>query len=217
MAKKKIIPVVDRERIIESVYHIVYMGNISRNTHNVFLSIADKIDGHEKMLIRYLVQSQVMLNTISLLDEINKYLFNYDSKVEVVVKEKIESYRYIVEPVLTEIAKWTSLRQFRNNVLAHNFRNNKNNFKSVFFENELHKYVIPGSTMDLLTLFQFTDRITKIAEEMFKDEYKEALKMVGSFDSFEKEINQSIQQEVNRLNEKFLDVNKRIAEYNNGV
>ena len=71
--------------------------------------------------------------------------------------------------------------------------------------------------MDLLTLFQFTDRITKIAEEMFKDEYKEALKMIGNFEAFEKEINQSIQEERNRLNEKFLEVNKRIAEYNIGI
>ena len=217
MKKKKPMPLVSRERIIESIYHIVYMGNTSRSLHNALLSVADKINEDEKLVIRYSIQSNVMLDTISLLDEINKYLFNYESTVEQPIKAKIESYKYIIEPVLNEINKWTSFRKFRNNILAHNFRNDKDDFKSVFFGKELHDYIIPNSTMDLLTLFQFTNQITKIAEELFKHEYEEALNIVERFKTVQKEVNQSAEEETNRINQKLIEVNQRIRDYNSSL
>jgi hypothetical protein len=217
MTNTKLTPAIKRERLIESIYHVVYIGNTTRSLHNVFCSVADKLDSNEKNVIRYSIQSNVMLDTISLLDEMNKFLFKRDDSIDKVLIKKIESFKYIIKPILKSISKWRSLREFRNNVLAHNFRIDSDNFKSVLLNNELRNYVIPASTMDLLTLFQYINQITKIAEEIFKTEYEEALGIISSFDETDIKIDQSLEEETDNVNRIIMDVNNRIKEYNEGV
>ena len=217
MRKKKLPLIVDRDKIIESIYHIVYIGRIIRSLHSTFLSIADKINQDEKNVIRYSIQSNVMLDTISLVDELNKFLFNYENSIDISVKIKIESFKHIIEPILIEIGKWTTFRQFRNNVLAHNFRIDSKNYKSVFFNNALRNYVIPNSTTDLLTLFQYIDQITKIAEELFRYEYEEGLNIYKNLQKEDIPMQQSAEYETIKINGIINEVNKRINDYNEGT
>ncbi len=205
----------ERSKFIESVYHIVFMGNIVRNFESVLLSIGDKINGNEKMTIRYSVQWNVMITTISLLDELDKYLFQhrYSNFTDRETKEKIGSYKYIIEPILISIKKWTDFKKFRNNVLAHNFRSQSNDFRSVHLNNELHNYNAPESTVDLIALFKYVDSISKVAEEIFKAEYEEGKGIVNAFSNSPKKL--STQEEgLQNVNASFWEVNKRINEYN---
>ena len=210
MGKKKLIPVINRERIIESIYHIKYIGDVTSNLHSIFLSIGKKIDEDEKIVLRFIIQSKVMLDTISLLDEMNNFLFKCENNIDEVIKEKIESFIYIIEPILTAIGKWENLRKFRNNVLAHNFRIDSDNFKSVFLNNELPNYVIPGSTKDLVTLFHYINQMTKIAAELFNSEYEEALNVMKNFERPDIKIMESTENETDKVNETIKEVNERI-------
>ena len=205
----------ERQKFIESIYHIVFMGNIVRNFESVLLSIGDKIDENEKMTVRYSVQWNVMITTISLLDELDKYLFQYkySNFADKEVKEKIGSYKYIVEPILDSIKKWTDFRKFRNNVLAHNFRSKSEGFRSVHLTNKLHSYNAPESTMDLITLFKYVNSISKIAEEMFKSEYEEGKAIIDAFNNSPKRLS-TPEEGRQKVNTSFLEVNKRINDYN---
>ena len=149
MRNKRLKPAVNRDRIIESVYHVVYIGKTTRNLHEVFSTVADKLDENEKVTIRFLIQSNVMIATISLLDEMDKFLFKCHDNIDQELTKKVKSFKYIIAPILNSIDKWKGLRKFRNNVLAHNFRIDSDNFKSVFLNNELKNYVIPTTIMDL--------------------------------------------------------------------
>ncbi len=167
---------VDRDKYVESIYHIVFFGNIVRSFNVAYSSVVDKINNDDRMIIRYSIQWNVMIITISLLDEINNFLFRYNNPLDVDSIKKIDSYKYMTEPILNEISKWPDLRKFRNNVLAHNFRIDTDDFRSVHLTNKLHSYNAPQSSLDLLTLFKYLDSITKIAGEVFVKEYQEALR-----------------------------------------
>lgn len=207
-------PIINRERLIESIYHVVYIGNTTRSLHNVFCSVADKLNESEKNVIRYSIQSNVMLDTISLLDEMDKFLFKCDDNIDKVLSKKVGSFKHIIEPILQSIGKWKNLRKFRNNVLAHNYRVDSDNFKSVLLNNELRNYIIPASTMDLLTLIQYINQMTKIAEELFKDEYEEALNIIHGFEKPDAKVEQSVESETENVNRIILEVNNRIKNYN---
>jgi len=211
--KRKKTPEIDKDRFVESVYHIVFYGNTARSFNSVLLSVADKINENERMVIRYSIQWNVMLMTNSLMDEFEKYFLPYKSSSKE-TKNRIDSFEYIIEPILAQIKKWCDLRKFRNNVLAHNFRVDADGFKSVHLNNKLKSYNIPESTMDLITLLKLLDSITRIVEEMFKEEYNEALAIVDSFGNTPKRIMQSIEEEAKNTNLILLETNKRIAEYN---
>jgi len=152
------------------------------------------------------------------LNELNKYLFKFDESefCDTNTKEKITSYKYIIEPIITNINSWLDFRKFRNNVLAHNLRIDLNNFKSVLVSNELHKYNAPESTVDLLTLFEFSHSITKITNEMFLIEYQEAKAIIDGFDNPKKCLT-TPEDGQNRVANVLAEVNKRIYEYNERI
>ena len=208
----------ERIKFIESIYHVVFMGNIVRNFESMLLAIGDKINDHEKMTVRYSVQWNVMITTISLLDELDKYLFQYrySNFADKEAKEKIGAYKYIIEPILISIKKWTDLRKFRNNVLAHNFRSKSDGFRSVHLTNELHNYNAPESTVDLIALFKYVNSISKVAEEMFKSEYEEGKAIINAFNNSQKRLSTS-EEGLQNVNTSFLEVNKRIKDYNKEV
>lgn len=210
---KKEIPKIDKDRFIESVYHIVVYGNTIRCMRDVLSSIGEKVNEFERMIIRYLVQSHILLMTISLLDELNKFLFKYNPEDED-TKDRVSVYKNIIEPILIEIDKWGDLRKFRNNVLAHNFRTDSDDFKSVHLSNKLKDYNIPEYVVDLMTLFKYLDSITKIAEEIFQKEYREAFAIVDSFNNKPKQFARSLENETEKVNTILIEVNKRIQEYN---
>lgn len=176
-------------------------------------SVADKINENERMVIRYSIQWNVMLMSISLIDELDKYLFMYKPS-DKGTKNRVDSYKYIIEPILNQLNKGIDMRKFRNNVLAHNFRIDSDGFKSVHLSNRLKSYNIPESMIDLITLFKYLDSITRILEEIFQVEYNEALTIVDGFGSAPKKLGQSFDEESTKGNSILFEVNKRINEYN---
>lgn len=210
--KKKKSTVINREKFIESIYHIVFYGNTMRHFNEILKGIKGKVSEYEEIGIRYSIQWNVLIITVSLFDELNKYIFKYRSE-DALTQRKIELLGSIIEPAIEEIKKWNDIRKFRNNVLAHNFRIDSNDFESVHLSNKLDSYNIPQSYLDLIILFKYWDTITKIAEEMFKDEYLEAITIVDGFVKKQKTL-QPKEDEIEKANLILLEINKRISEYN---
>lgn len=178
------------------------------------MAITDKVTSHEKMTIRYSIQWNVMIITISLLDEIYKFLFLFKDLSDDEIMKRIDAFKHMIEPILNEFNKWPDLRKFRNNVLAHNFRIDIEDFKSVHLANRLHTYNIPQSSVDLYALCSYLDSIAKIAKNIFKEEYNEAITIIDSFNKHSDNLTQSINDEIDKANIVLDEVNKRINEYN---
>ncbi|MBI1779906.1 MAG: hypothetical protein HYR66_00815 [Sphingobacteriales bacterium] len=207
---------VNRDRFIESVYHIVFYGNTARSLNALLSSAGDKVGEDEKMILRYSIQSNVMLMFVSFMDELNKYLFEYNAE-DIETKARVDAFKKIIDPILSKTNNWTDLRKFRNNVLAHNFRIDSDGYKSVHLTGKLSEYNIPESTIDLATLLKYIDSISKITEQIFQNEYSEAIALVNRFNKSPKKINQSIEKETNEVNKVLIEVNKRINEYNRSI
>lgn len=197
---------------VESVYHIVFIGNTTRALSRSMVSVGKKITKEEKSVYRVLIQSKTLIDVVSLVDELNNYLFSYNPESES-VRGKIEAYRYIIQPVLDHMNSWSDIRMFRNNVLAHNYRIDKNGFESVHLTNKLFDYNVPRSSIDLGILFELIDVVTKVAEDIFDEEYQLALKIVDEFEEPAKLIRQDLKKETEKVNRILEEVNIRIDKY----
>ncbi|MEQ1798493.1 MAG: hypothetical protein ABL872_11115 [Lacibacter sp.] len=209
----KIPKVVTERNFVESVYHVIFIGRTLLNLKEYMLNVGKKLKYTERMGLRYLIHSKVLIDTVSLFDELNNYFFEYVSS-ESEVESRIKAYRHIVQPSIDEVHSWGDIKSFRHNVLAHSFRDNKNNFESVHLSNKLNSYNVPKSSVDLGVLFKLIEVITSVAEEMFNKEYKEALAIKDEFNQTKKSIKQSIDEEVERINTVLNEVNRRVEEYN---
>src|ERR1700741_4017659 len=90
---------VNRDRFIESIYHLIVYGNTIRCFKDLLLSVGNKVSENERMIIRYSIHSNVMLMTTSFIDELNKYFLLYKS-LDIETKNRIEAYKKIIEPIL---------------------------------------------------------------------------------------------------------------------
>ena len=204
--------ITNRQQYIESIYHIIYYGNAAAHYDEILKRLKDKIPFYEMSGIRLSFHSNLLVNIVSLNDELENYLFKYKSQ-DKKVNEKIKSYRFIVDPILKDFKKWRDLRSFRNNVLAHNFRINRDNFKSVHLSKGISSYDIPDSQFDLVIIFKYFSILSKVCEEIFSDEYKEAKNIADSVLAPTKK-QQLITNEIDNYNSIIEEVNKRITNYN---
>jgi hypothetical protein len=98
-------------------------------------------------------------------------------------------------------------------VLAHNFRINRDNFKSVHLSKGISSYDIPDSQFDLVIIFKYFSMLSKVCEEIFADEYEEAKNIADSVLAPTKK-QQLITNEIDNYNSIIEEVNKRITNYN---
>lgn len=144
---------------------------------------------------------QIILKTSSFLDEWDNFLaVNTDSND----KEKLLLIKKIVAPARKEILKWKDLKAFRNEIVAHNMRNSKNEF----ILDNMHKYNCPKTQHELFYLVKFLERMIKILSHHFPSHVKNALiKTQLAMDS-EKKYNL---RDINSLKTALKDVDKNIS------
>ncbi len=116
----KRLPKIDDKKFIESIYHLVYFGNILRNYKNTFNRISSKINKNDFRVIQLSIQWNTMVMAVSFQDELTKYLLRYEP-LDNNLNIKIDSFRNIIQPAIMKLQSWEGLRNFRNNALAHNF------------------------------------------------------------------------------------------------
>ena len=211
----KMKPQVNRERFIESIYHLSFYGNI---LNEIDYTRRDSfISGFSEKQIRttsFSIQWIIMIIAQSLIDELNKFLFKYKT-TDLDLKNRIKAFRKIIAPAVEEIHKWRDMREFRNNVLAHNGRNYSG--ESVILSSKFNNYNIPLYHNDFFVLFQLLKIITEKAEEIFAKENLEAQRIMDNLNTKQKEViidKQDWAETLKKTNKVISEIGKREAKYN---
>jgi hypothetical protein len=213
LCKKKKSVIVNKERFIESVYHLSFYGNILDKIDYTKKDFTPYFSEDQLKIITFPIRWNILIITQSLIDELNKFLFNYkpdDSSL----KNRIKAYRNIIDPALEEIKKWKDIKAFRNNVLAHNGRDYHG--RSVILSTEFENYNIPIYHSEFLVLFQLLNFITEKSGEIFFEERQEAEEIMNGLVTNNKEIHKKKEliPEINKINTIISEMNKRAANYN---
>jgi hypothetical protein len=128
---------------------------------------SDKIIDKDLTLLNSLFYMTV-IDSVSFLDE---YQQVYGVKTEKKYKDRIIITKAINKPLISKICEWKDLRDFRNNLLAHNLRKGKNG--DYVFSIENLDYNAPRNLNDLFLLTNLIQFSTDTIYSEFEDEIKE--------------------------------------------
>lgn len=206
----------NRQQFIESVYHLSFYGNILKEID--YTRRESFISGFSEYQIKtttFPIQWHIMIIALSIIDELNKFLFSHKT-TDLSLKNRIKAFRKIIAPAIEEINKWKDMREFRNNILAHNGRNY--NKESVILSSKFNNYNIPVYHNDFFILFKLLQLITEKAEEIFEEEMQEADKIMDSLIIAQNIDNNSKKRDfteaINTINNIIGEMHKREAKYN---
>lgn len=128
---------------------------------------ANKIIDKDLTLLNSLFYMTV-IDSVSFLDE---YQQVYGVKTETKYKDRIKITKAINKPLISKICEWKDLRDFRNNLLAHNLRKGKNG--NFVFSIENLDYNAPRNLNDLFLLTNLIQLSTDTIYSEFENEIKE--------------------------------------------
>jgi len=128
---------------------------------------SDKIIDKDLTLFNSLFYMTV-IDSVSFLDE---YQQVYGVKTEKKYKDRIIITKAINKPLISKICEWKDLRDFRNNLLAHNLRKGKNG--DYVFSIENLDYNAPRNLYDLFLLTNLVQFSTDTIYSEFVNEIKE--------------------------------------------
>ena len=206
---------VNRERFIESVYHLSFYGNILKEIdYTRRESFIVGFSENQIITTSFSIQWNILIITQSLIDELNQFLFNYTPD-DISLKNRIKGFKKIIDPALNEIKKWKDIKKIRNNILAHNGRDYYG--ESMILSTEYENYNIPIFHNDFYVLFQLLKIITEKAEEIFAQENQEVAGIINTLKTKQEEviIDKKDWQETFKMIDKVIrEVKKRAAHYN---
>ena len=105
-----------------------------------------------------------MLEAVSFLEEYNK-MFT-ENRVEEEFKERVKIVKSVCRPILRQINKWKDLKKFRNNIIAHPWRENG----SLVVDMD-ENYIVPRSWIEIRFLKDLISYVHSIIIEEFKIEF----------------------------------------------
>jgi len=146
------------------IYHLSKIGNMIMESHEVLKKLAAdggylKNNEEDSDLIGYIFQSNMVLWSVSFMDEWNKY-FN-DGRIP---GFRVNELKACLKPVTKELAKWREMNKFRNEVIAHNFRQNG---QSIFLKENRLKYAAPADYFEVAHLIALIKFLTVTIESYY--------------------------------------------------
>jgi hypothetical protein len=119
---------------------------------------------NKKELTHYITMyNTILLDVCSYIDEYNKH---FSSKSELQFKDRILSVKRIARPAFKKINEWSGLKEYRNQMIAHNFRVNED----IFSFNKLGQYKAPRTYADIAMLRKYLMMVQTIIEAEFQNE-----------------------------------------------
>lgn len=116
-----------------------------------------------------LFQNIIILETTTFLDEFNIYFAKSAPPSE---RMRVQEFKKIVKPILSRINQWTDLTKFRNQIVAHNWRNKQ----GAFVIPDLNDYNIPRNRFEGLLLIDYLNYIWSLIMAEFPNEIIETMK-----------------------------------------
>ncbi|MBZ5857761.1 hypothetical protein [Flavihumibacter profundi] len=162
------------KKIHESLI-IFFKCNKSIQAINGLLIEADERNVDTKTLFYEILLQHIILESQVFRQEFEEYFFQ---RAEPFYRARVSSVKNCSKPLFRRINKWSQLRTFRNQVIAHPWRNSRGDF--VF--PDVHDYDVPRNAFDHVLLADYYGYIMNIVEQEFKLELKEALLIVKNRD-----------------------------------
>jgi len=165
-------------RLYESLF-ILYKCN---RTINLIWPI---INAHQNDIYRIreigvVLTNHIKMESISFLDEFKGAFFH---KIEDLYKPRMQDVRQITAPIIKRIKKWKDLEKFRNNIIAHAWRD-----KGKFVIPDPEVYNIPKSWFEVSILVNLMNYLWQLIEAEFKKELNECLIYVTELMNLDKEV-----------------------------
>lgn len=123
----------------------------------------------------------ILMNTCSYLDEYNK---NFLAKAEPEFRERIIQIKQIAKPAFKKLNEWKDLKEYRNQMIAHNFRVDSDKFSFYM----LGQYSAPRTYRDLALLRKHLAMINAIVQAEFESYMPHINTFIKSFKVKEQEI-----------------------------
>jgi len=131
-----------------------------------------------------ILYNTILMNTCSYLDEYNKnFLINAEYKFH----ERIKTLKKIAKPAIKKLNEWKDLRTYRNQIVAHNFRIDGNDFSF----KKLGQYKAPRTYLDIVMLRKHLMMIHGIISAEFENELKNVNSILDNFSVQEQQIDYS--------------------------
>jgi hypothetical protein len=129
-----------------------------------------------KELTHYItLYNTILLDVCSYMDEYNKH---FAAKAELQFKERIVELKRIAKPAVKKINKWSGLKEYRNQMIAHNFRVNEDTFSF----NKLGQYNAPRTYADIALLRKYLMMVQTIIEAELQSELPNVNPYIQSFE-----------------------------------
>jgi len=154
------------EKTLDSIKILGLLNAQIQRNFETLSKIETKNDNAKKWIF-YIVKYITIIQTVSFLDEWDKFL---GIKAEDQYKADIQKLKKIVNPAILRVKKWKGMRAVRNSMLAHNLRNRKLNYRFVFLSNELANADIPNHITEYEVLAKCLDMATLIITKPFQKE-----------------------------------------------
>lgn len=151
------------------------------STINRLWSIIDRSQKNIKEIEDYalLFTNYITLESVSFLDEFNTDFFH---NIEEEFKPRMKAIRLITAPIIKRINKWKDLGKFRNNIIAHPWRD-----KGEFAIPDRQFYNIPRNWFEIGVLVNLINYVWSLIKAEFKDELVEAFSYIASLKPEERE------------------------------
>jgi len=127
------------EKTLESLHILNFINNIIKKYIEALeKEVKDNVG--ENSCIYIGMKSQILILANSFIEEWDKHLIDKSEKSH---KALLINLKQKAAPAIRRIRKWDGLREIRNSVLVHNFRNKRINYESVFISDHIDKLIIP--------------------------------------------------------------------------
>ena len=160
---------VNEEDLKYSLYHLFVLNknidNCLYSLHDLERSNLKEVNRESEIIIFSATIFFCVIRTCAYLDEIN-YKF---------LKEKYNNkLTQELEKIIGEInSSWPDLKEFRNEILAHNFRIRNQGYKSIFESKGYAAYQVPADLNEMQKLFDKIGLITTILDNYFPQYFEE--------------------------------------------
>jgi len=145
---------------------------------------------------------QITIKSCSFLDEWDKFL---GVKNEPTLVPKLKLIKSIVKPARKAINTWTELKEFRNEIVAHNFRKKKEQLVMI---DQMGDYDCPQTIGEMYFLICFIDRMIRVLTKNFPKEVEVVIEQARL--ATLKPAN-DIGDKLKELNEKLISIDEAIS------
>lgn len=143
------------------IYYEKYLSEESENLNKI-----DLPSRNEDCIDEAIYESlwfQIILKACSFLEEWDGFLAVKTNEED---QNKLLLIKKAVAPARKEINKWKDLKKFRNEIIAHNLRNNQKQFSL----DDLEKYDCPNTNYELYYLVAFLERMAMVVSKNYPNE-----------------------------------------------